>query len=44
MLLLIKGFEKYKNEEIAWSFIKNKFLANLARRNVNLTKDRARTF
>ena len=40
--LLIKGFEKYKNEKLVWSLIKNKFFASSTRTNVNL-KDRART-
>ena len=40
--LLIKGFQKYKNEKIIWSLIKNKFFATSTRTNVNL-KDRART-
>merc|ERR1711990_417417 len=40
--LLIKGFEKYKNEKIVWCLIKNKFFATSTRTNVNL-KDRART-
>lgn len=41
-LLLMKGFEKYKNEKIIWSLIKQKFFATSTRTNVNL-KDRART-
>ena len=39
---LIKGFQKYKNDKLIWTQIKNKFFANSTRTNVNL-KDRART-
>ena len=41
-VLLTKGFQKYKNDKIIWTMIKNKFFANSTRTNVNL-KDRART-